>query len=433
MIVRLLLCLLLFTGLPIAAQTVTDAQTIFNEASSQLYTDTDKALKGADYLLKNAASNDDKANALWLQSEIYSLKGNYPKATDLLFDAKQLAKDKILQSKIFTAIAVQCQLAGLIDKAKEYAKESNKLSATRLKPIIDFNRVKIMQLADADNEPAIAVKNINTILPQLQKSQDVLLKAIVYKKLAHNYLLLKDGPNYSAYNEQFDSLNEMISEQKDKARIALLSHIDKDYEAAAIAETQSYTTFITIIGGTLLLLSLIGLIYLLGLKKDYRQYQKILHGLEASEAAKRAEAAIVPETKVYSMPEKTEKGLLDKLARFEESGKFISNNISLSGLARQLDTNTKYLSEIINTHKGGNFNTYINELRVKYILKKLQSDPVYLNYKVSYLAEESGFSSHSAFATVFKSVTGISPTTYISFLKKEADILINQQAASHAS
>ncbi|RXM52850.1 hypothetical protein BOQ60_26210, partial [Chryseobacterium sp. CH1] len=36
----------------------------------------------------------------------------------------------------------------------------------------------------------------------------------------------------------------------------------------------------------------------------------------------------------------------------------------------------------------------------------------------SYLAEYSGFSSHSAFTTVFKSVTGMSPNVYIQEISK---------------
>lgn len=58
-------------------------------------------------------------------------------------------------------------------------------------------------------------------------------------------------------------------------------------------------------------------------------------------------------------------------------------------------------------------------MRVKYIVKKLKTEPNYLNYKVSYLAEESGFSSHSSFATVFKNITGISPNVFIELLKKD--------------
>jgi YesN/AraC family two-component response regulator len=83
-----------------------------------------------------------------------------------------------------------------------------------------------------------------------------------------------------------------------------------------------------------------------------------------------------------------------------------------------MGVNTKYLSEIINTNKEKNFNGYINKLRINHIAKLLRNNPVFLNYKVSYLAEYSGFSSHSTFTTVFKSVTGMSPNTYIQEISK---------------
>ena len=86
--------------------------------------------------------------------------------------------------------------------------------------------------------------------------------------------------------------------------------------------------------------------------------------------------------------------------------------MSLALLSSQLEINTKYLSEVNNSREK-NFNGYVNKLRINHIVQLLKNDPAFLNYKVSYLAEYSGFSSHSAFTTVFKSVTGMSPNTYI--------------------
>ncbi len=124
-----------------------------------------------------------------------------------------------------------------------------------------------------------------------------------------------------------------------------------------------------------------------------------------------------PQPQVIS--EKTENMLLKKLEDFENTEDFIKSDISLQNLAKKLETNTKYLSETINTHKQKNFNAYINELRINYIVNKLKEKPVYRSYKIRYLAEESGFSTHSAFAAVFKSVTGMSPANYIQLLKEK--------------
>ena len=107
------------------------------------------------------------------------------------------------------------------------------------------------------------------------------------------------------------------------------------------------------------------------------------------------------------------------MKKFETTTKFTNKDLSLAVLAGQFDTNTKYLSEVINSNYNVNFNTYINRLRIHYIIQKLKTEPNFKSYKISYLAENSGFSSHSSFATVFKSITGISPVTFIELLKSE--------------
>ncbi|HLS70913.1 MAG TPA: helix-turn-helix domain-containing protein [Chitinophagaceae bacterium] len=96
----------------------------------------------------------------------------------------------------------------------------------------------------------------------------------------------------------------------------------------------------------------------------------------------------------------------------------MEKNISLSKLVGQLKTNNKYLSYIINSHKNTDFNTYINTLRILYIVDKLKNNPKYLEYKIAYLAKESGFTTHSLFSAVFKEITGESPSE---FIKKQQD------------
>ncbi len=50
---------------------------------------------------------------------------------------------------------------------------------------------------------------------------------------------------------------------------------------------------------------------------------------------------------------------------------------------------------------------------------KLKQNPEYLNYKISYLAEECGFSSHTVFSRIFIEKMGIPPSKFIEYLKKE--------------
>ncbi|MBQ0148081.1 MAG: helix-turn-helix domain-containing protein [Flavobacteriaceae bacterium] len=115
---------------------------------------------------------------------------------------------------------------------------------------------------------------------------------------------------------------------------------------------------------------------------------------------------------------KTEKVLLKKLENFEKNKGFLKKDVNLNNLAKQFDTNTKYLSEIIKSYKNKNFNQYLNELRINHLLYELENNEKVLNTKVSYLASDMGFSSHSSFSTLFTQYVGKSPSEYIKKLKE---------------
>ncbi|WP_413785705.1 helix-turn-helix domain-containing protein [Elizabethkingia sp. HX XZB] len=116
--------------------------------------------------------------------------------------------------------------------------------------------------------------------------------------------------------------------------------------------------------------------------------------------------------------QKRENELLQKLEKFENSTEYLSRNFTISNLASILDTNTKYIHAILKSHKSKNFSSYINKLKINYIITKLYEYPEYLNYKISYLANIGGFSSHSHFTQVFKKEATISPSEFIKQLKK---------------
>ncbi|MDV7699303.1 tetratricopeptide repeat protein [Chryseobacterium soli] len=115
----------------------------------------------------------------------------------------------------------------------------------------------------------------------------------------------------------------------------------------------------------------------------------------------------------------TTTSLLHKLSRFEKSEKFLKKDMSLTALSNSLNTNPRYLSEIIKQHKDKNFNNYLNGLRIQYIINKLYDTPIFREYKISYLAEACGFSSREVFAVIFKKETGVTPSYFISQLKKD--------------
>jgi len=241
----------------------------------------------------------------------------------------------------------------------------------------------------------------------LKSNPDVNAQLILHQKLAEYYLKTKETDLYKQNVLERNELETSINQSKIKARDLVISHIENQKKVNK-SWFENYWIWILAV---LVLLSFYGVFYYLKTQRDYKKFLKIMQKNEEAQKEKLV--------KTNSIPEKTEQLLLKKLKKFEQSQKFIQTDISLTNLAKSLDTNTKYLSDIINRNKGCNFNQYINEQRINYIIEKMKSEPKYLNYKMFYLAQECGFSSQSSFSTVFKSVTGISPLSFIKFLKNE--------------
>ena len=117
----------------------------------------------------------------------------------------------------------------------------------------------------------------------------------------------------------------------------------------------------------------------------------------------------------------TEQAILASLQKFEEKKLYTKSTISLAQMAVLLNTNTKYLNYILKKYRNADFSAYINSSRINYITKELHTNKQLRNYKISALAEMCGYSSHSQFTSVFRAKANISPSQYISQLRKEQE------------
>lgn len=127
-----------------------------------------------------------------------------------------------------------------------------------------------------------------------------------------------------------------------------------------------------------------------------------------------------PEVHEVKLSEETEKRFEERLKTFENSQKFLDPNMSLATLISYLDTNAKYLNQYLKTNREKDYNTYINDLRINYIVQRISNNQKYRKYKISHLAKESGFSSHSNFSANFKRVMELSPSEFIEKIKTES-------------
>ena len=241
-------------------------------------------------------------------------------------------------------------------------------------------------------------------------------EASISEKLASAFLALKDTSNFYEYKKTAQKLDEEVETAENQAVNSIYNYINSNNTIKRDSLNSMFIRNILILSAVLLLIILTWILLRFRYQNRLKQYNNFIAYRENRENPKPT-TPVTEVPKGLNIPEETENSLLNKLLQFENSKQFTKQDMSLALLASKFDTNTKYLSEVINTHKGKNFNSYINELRINYIIDKLNNNKTYLQYKISYLAEESGFSSHSSFATVFKAVTGIPPTVFIDLLK----------------
>lgn len=272
------------------------------------------------------------------------------------------------------------------------------------------------------------------------------MRLLIYKEIKDSYESLSNLPKQNEYLELYSSLNDSIN-RADKKSIIEESRdtIKKSAEITKLNQSRDLKSIILIASALVLILALVIWIAFyrrnLKIKKSYstlieklekekdnqkpnfnisndinEDIEEIVTAVDINPTEYKDNNNINPKVAISN---DTERKILKKLNAFEDSNKFLKKEISLSSMSHQINTNPRYLSDIIRTHRNQNFNSYINSLRINYIVQKLYNEPKYREYKISYLAEECGYTSSQVFVIAFKKETGFTPSYFLDNLKND--------------
>ncbi|MCW5518848.1 helix-turn-helix transcriptional regulator [Aureitalea sp. L0-47] len=111
--------------------------------------------------------------------------------------------------------------------------------------------------------------------------------------------------------------------------------------------------------------------------------------------------------------------ILSRLQTFEEQKEYLSQRISLNEMAKLFETNSTYLSKVINLKKGKNFSQYINDLRIDFAVEELKDNSTFRKYTIKAIANECGFKSAESFSKSFYKSNGIYPSYYLKQLQQQ--------------
>ncbi|REH47513.1 AraC-like DNA-binding protein [Tenacibaculum gallaicum] len=168
---------------------------------------------------------------------------------------------------------------------------------------------------------------------------------------------------------------------------------------------------------SLLLLSFVLIGYQIKRKRTFKK--RFIALVNQKEVVDKEE--IQPVTKTtnkYELSYETISAIMKGLETFEKNTDFLDSKINLQLLADRLDTNTSYLSKVINQYKNTSFSNYVNQLRIKYAIEKLKNDTLWRKYTIKAIAQEVGFKNAESFSKAFFKHTGLKPSYFIKELVK---------------
>lgn len=220
---------------------------------------------------------------------------------------------------------------------------------------------------------------------------------------------------YIAANEEYLSLIRNETAQQALARESIYDFLEKKQTGSPEERSSFNWSILWISGATLLVLGILK--FNKNRRKPPPSITQILPDKEGNSHHKEVDKEHnSTELKEYLTDDAMD-SIIASLKELEAKRFYLDKNVSVASVATEVGVNHRYLSHTINRKYGKDFTTYINDLRIDYIIGFLKENPKHLNYKISYLAERAGFSSHNRFSIIFKKSRGISPSELINDLR----------------
>lgn len=105
--------------------------------------------------------------------------------------------------------------------------------------------------------------------------------------------------------------------------------------------------------------------------------------------------------------------LTDRISDVMKNPEFYCDpECSIDRLAAAIESNARYVSEVINDEYGMNFRAFLNKYRIKEAMRRLEDIDNYGNLTIKAVAESVGYKSQATFISVFTKETGLKPSLY---------------------
>jgi tetratricopeptide (TPR) repeat protein len=292
-----------------------------------------------------------------------------------------------------------------------------------------YNSIDLFKLAynkaqeiGAGNNGITALKGIADSYEELGNFQQALHYHKQYKNLVDSLFSVESNRNISELQEKYEA------EKRDQEIMQL--NFETELKEVEI-KNQRFWLIVSISG--LLVFIVLSVVMLIQRNQKNKAFKDLVRkNLENVEFERKfrknqtqetpipetdnSEASLKPESEKYrnsNLEDHQKQKLLDKLINAMEIRKmFLDTEMNVDKLAQELNTNKRYLSQVINELKNQNFSTFLNDYRIREA-RLLLLDPKNQHLTIETIAGMVGFNSKSAFNNAFKKFTGVTPSFFV--------------------
>ncbi len=408
----------------------------------------------------------DTQKAIEIRKKFISIYENKP--VDSIYTA---SLKKVYLVDRYAQLSVSYLKINQIDSAKQYVKLISNLvtpeDSCNLRTLhiiqgqVDFNEknyyearknFKAAALLCDPNDPLLDLR-MNYDLGKVEhgagnfkEAKDILQKALdnyevkpseegfmdnYYKLLADSYKETGDFEKANYYFEkyiistsEFDKLKTEIKATTKAKEISKFRNELKILEAEKEGK-QTLLNYLFLAASLIILALLFVLLrFYKNKKKNEAKFEELLEKMKISSEENSdvidTKDEVLEEKNTSDVPEDIKQQILEGLKKLEKQEYYLKQDCNSYNVAKKINTNTSYLSKVINSHYGKNFNTYINDLRINYTILRLKNDVIFRSYSIQSIAEEVGYKSADSFTKYFKKDTGLNPSFYIKEIKNIA-------------
>lgn len=275
---------------------------------------------------------------------------------------------------------------------------------------------------ELENDHSHAIEYLTMAL-QMTYDKDLSdLSAVICRQLSEQHRLMGNDNQAIDYHQRYMEMMEMTHANQ-LSHIGELNYINQlkkeEKRTQELEQRQYWQQMILLAVAFALLVVLISAVLLWQKNRQLKERNRSLY--EKNRQVMRIEADEQNLRKAYSKSNLNDEQRESLIVLIEEvlndADTICQQDFTLNKLAKLINSNTTYTSQVINEKYGMTFSNLLGSHRIRVACQWMDDPERYGNITIEAIASGTGFKSRTSFVNAFKRETGLKPSEYLRMAK----------------